>query len=262
MKHFIVMLSMVLLAGAIITTGLWQREQERLALEFAREQAMQNRSTPPPNIDNTTSDTDPFGLFGPEETAYEVTLSTEWTPDNHGEYFLSTAHFSSPVVWVGKDNPVFSLQAPASPGIEEMAEEGRTRTLKKELEALLELGEIQSFNIYERVETPDTFSFEVKVDRDHSVISLVSMIAPSPDWFVALEGLDMLKEGSWRKQVEIPLLVLDAGTEDGSDFRLLNTDTNPRGVISTLVDIPAQELPPFATLRFREIGYSEVNQQK
>lgn len=257
MKHVLIMLAMVVLAIAVITTGLHQREQERKARQFERQQVVDDRGNVPININSNSSNTDPFGLFGPEEMVYKVTFTTQWTPERHGEYHLSTAHFSAPVVWVSSGNPVFTLGQKASTGIEEMAEEGRTRRIKQELETLLEEEKIVSFDIYERVETPANFSFEIELDRTNPIISLVSMVAPSPDWFVALEGLNMLEEGRWKKQEEIQLLVLDAGTEEGQNFRFGNEATKPQGVITELTDIPSRELPPFATVTLTQVGYSE-----
>jgi hypothetical protein len=66
----------------------------------------------------------------------------------------------------------------------------------------------------------------------------------------------MLEEGRWKKQEQIQLVALDAGTEDGTEFRLGNEATQPQGVIAQLTDIPSRELPPFATVTFTQVGYS------
>lgn len=255
------MIILVVAAGAIIATGLYQQKMAEVTMEYERQQAQKNRTNPPANIDNIERSTDPFGLFGPEEMVYEVTLTTGWSAASHEDYHISTAHFSAPVIWVGPNNPVFTLGSVASAGIEEVAEEGRTRKIKQELEGLETAGDILSFQIHNsRVVTPGEISFEVTVNRDNPVVSLVSMIAPSPDWFVALEGLNMLSEGRWKETAETQLLTLDAGTEYGETFDIGNLSTQPQGIITTLTDIPSQELPPFATISFRQLGYGEEEQ--
>ena len=61
------------------------------------------------------------------------------------------------------------------------------------------------------------------------------MIGPSPDWFVGVSGLSML-DGSdaWRSSRTVDLFAYDAGTEDGEEFSLSNSATNPRGTITSL----------------------------
>ena len=257
MKHIIVMGTLVLIGVSVIMTGLWHQNEERKQQEYERLIALEDRQAViPPNVSDFNPDgQDSFGLFGAQEVVYEVTFQTRWTEARHPAHYIRTAHFSAPVIWVGKSNPVFSLGKRASLGLEDMAETGRTRDLKKELEDLLEIGNLSHYEIGERVETPDSFSFEVRVSRDNPVISLVSMIAPSPDWFVAIEGLNLLEDGRWTQEKTIQTLVLDAGTENGLEFKITNEETNPQGVIAELTDIPSRSLPPFAFVEFKQKGY-------
>ena len=44
------------------------------------------------------------------------------------------------------------------------------------------------------------------------------MIAPSPDWFVGVSGLDLLATGEWIEQRVIELFPYDAGTDSGSSY--------------------------------------------
>ncbi len=49
-------------------------------------------------------------------------------------------------------------------------------------------------------------------------ISFVTMIAPSPDWFVSISNLSLMKNGQWINDMTVPLYVYDAGTDRGMDF--------------------------------------------
>lgn len=261
MKHLVIFSCFVIVIGAVAATGWWYvNESQR---QYLYEQAANLDRNTVNRVDNSTviSDdqlqTDPFGLFGPSEVIYDITMKVEWSEQTHRDYHISTAHMSDPVIWVGKTNPVFSLGSSASPGMKEMAEDGRTRTIKQELEFLQTSGQIEQFHIYDRIDAPGTQTYRVYINRDNPVVSLVSMIAPSPDWFVAIEGLNLLEDGRWKNKISLVAIALDAGTEDGSEFKITNPATSPRGVISKLTDIPSVEIPPFVRVEFTRIGYTE-----
>ncbi|MEM9236998.1 MAG: spondin domain-containing protein [Verrucomicrobiota bacterium] len=75
------------------------------------------------------------------------------------------------------------------------------------------------------------------------MITITSMIAPSPDWFVGLRGQSLLKENDdWVDSLSFELVAYDAGTEDGESFSLSNPATVPADPISL---IPASH-PAFA----------------
>jgi hypothetical protein len=56
--------------------------------------------------------------------------------------------------------------------------------------------------------------------RDHPLVTLVSMIAPSPDWFVGVTKLSLLDDSNqWKETLTVQLYPYDAGTDDGVDYR-------------------------------------------
>ena len=113
---------------------------------------------------------------------------------------------------------VVVLRSYASAGVEKIAEEGDNSVLKKALERLVGKG----------VKTVKTASgptmlgkkttLRVKVDCHNNLISALSMIAPSPDWFVALSNLNVLEKGRFIKRASGKLFSYDAGTDDGRRF--------------------------------------------
>ena len=61
---------------------------------------------------------------------------------------------------------------------------------------------------------------------------MVSMIAPSPDWFIAVQNIALKDaDGSWLDTIEVPFTTWDAGTDDGAVFTAGNQDSQPRGSI-------------------------------
>ena len=60
---------------------------------------------------------------------------------------------------------------------------------------------------------------QVKVTAIHSKVSLISVLAPSPDWFVGVDSHDLCENGRWREAWHvITLLPYDSGTDSGSQF--------------------------------------------
>ncbi len=54
------------------------------------------------------------------------------------------------------------------------------------------------------------------------------MLAPSPDWFIGIDSLDMCNNGTWRESYDVTMSPpWDAGTEDGMQFSDNNAASNP-----------------------------------
>jgi hypothetical protein len=82
------------------------------------------------------------------------------------------------------------------------------------------------------------------------MLTLVSMIGPSPDWFVGVSRLSLLSGGQWRTQHSVNLYPYDAGTENGEEFSLSNPATSPQGTISSIRGMGKFSNEPMATLSF------------
>ena len=79
--------------------------------------------------------------------------------------------------------------------------------------------------------TPGMTKFDrILVNETHSLISLVTMIFPSPDWFLGISNMDMCNKvtGEWRESYTRDLLPYDSGTDDGTSFESPNSVTKPR----------------------------------
>jgi hypothetical protein len=75
--------------------------------------------------------------------------------------------------------------------------------------------------------------------RDFPLVTLVSMIAPSPDWFVGVDGLNMIENGQWVTNKTVSLYGRDAGTDSGSTFTAPDEVTSPRAVVTQFKGFPA-----------------------
>ena len=183
---------------------------------------------------------------------YTVTFTGAWTAEATPGGVPDGAHFS-PLIGGVHNADVAFLEAggTATPGIESMAERGRTATLTEEIQA----AGPNALSVLRKDSGPgatasDTFE-AVTVTADHPRITLLSMIAPSPDWFVGVFGLSLLDaEGNWADALTVNLYPWDAGTEEGDDFSFDNAATVPPGTIVSLRGTGRFSDAPIATLTF------------
>jgi hypothetical protein len=76
------------------------------------------------------------------------------------------------------------------------------------------------------------------VTDEFSRLTLVSMLASSPDWFVGVAGLPLAENGRWRDQVTVVLFTYDAGTDNGTTYVATDEDTVPAEPIVRITTPP------------------------
>lgn len=176
------------------------------------------------------------GVNGDDMVNYRVSFNDRWTAGNFPTLYPSNAHFSGLIGAVHNEQVRFWEQGqPASPGVRTMAETGGKSPLSTEVEqqisegkalALLSGGGISS--------TPGSVSLEFSENSDYPQVTLVSMIAPSPDWFIGVANLSLLDaNGEFVERYVHELLVYDAGTDKGTRFTSSDS-ASPGEVISLL----------------------------
>ena len=208
--------------------------------------------TPGPAPDTTPSP-------GAAQTArYRLTFESTWTAATHPVDFPSTAHFSALVggthdasVWFWREGGL------ATNGIRDMAERGRTTPLDSEIEAAVGAGSAGRVAVGGGIGTsPGTVSLEFDITQRHPLVTFVSMVAPSPDWFVGVSGLALYENARWVSEVRIDLGPWDAGTDSGSTFTSPDRETQPRAPVSRIVAAPLSPngvVRPLGTFTFTRI---------
>ena len=169
------------------------------------------------------------------QTQYEVSFEGRWTSALPRP---GSAHFSRIVGATHNDNvSLFEVGATASAGVEQVAEVGGTTAMLSEINILIAAGDADQFVVGTDgfITAEETNTFLIDVDSAYPLLSLLTMIAPSPDWFVGVHDLSLVdSEGGWIPQIVLDLNSYDAGTEDGTGLSLNNPPTNPQGVIAPL----------------------------
>ncbi|XP_026284618.1 uncharacterized protein LOC113210724 [Frankliniella occidentalis] len=151
-----------------------------------------------------------------------------------------------------------------------MAETGRSEVLEDENQG--------AAGVFDEFTAPPVHSgagwtqAEFFVDGNHSRVSLMSRIVPSPDWFVGIDSFDLCVDGGWIDTITIEVDPLDAGTDNGFTFTAPNWPTEPQGVVyritSTHPQHPAgsfyypflKRLPAIATFQFIKVKEYELSE--
>ncbi|HMB64840.1 MAG TPA: spondin domain-containing protein, partial [Eudoraea sp.] len=172
----------------------------------------------------------------PTMATYNVTFVGNWSASNHPADFPSGDHFSPAIGMVHKTGTLFFEEDEiASDGMEIMAETGATAELALEIDALVTAGMASSTVIGEGLTTGfSEATFQITVTNDFPLVTLVSMIAPSPDWFVAIENVSMLDNGAFVDDLTVDAISYDAGTDGGPTFTSADDDSDPADNISKI----------------------------
>lgn len=94
-----------------------------------------------------------------------------------------------------------------------------------------------------------------RVDSKHHLVSLVSMLSPSPDWIVGVSGLELCLENcSWIESKTLSLYPWDAGTDSGPTYISPDQSTFPREPIRRIrPNFPNDPRSPFYDTENKEM---------
>jgi hypothetical protein len=185
--------------------------------------------------------------FSQSTATYNIIFESYWeTPAGDPINGISTipipssAHWSPIAIATHKtENSIFEMGKLASTGIENIAETGNTTAFQNEIDANSDadkyvIGSGLGF-------AQGIISKSVTISEDYPLVSLATMIAPSPDWFIGVNS-ENLRSGNnsinngWKNSYTIDVFPYDAGTEDGNDYSGSNSESNPIVAISSLAN--------------------------
>ncbi|XP_041979917.1 spondin-2 [Aricia agestis] len=204
-------------------------------------------------------------------TVYRMVLHTYWTRDKFPKHYPD---WRPPAQWSrvygvshSRQYVLFRLGRRVPVPIKQFAESGRTDALSSGP------GTMDVFGAPAITQGAGRTEAEFFVDGNHSRVSVMARMVPSPDWFIGVDSFDLCVDGNWLDSITIEVDPLDAGTDNGFTFTAPNWPTAPQGVAyritSKYPSHPAgsffyphlRRLPPIATFQFiklREYELSEV----
>ena len=170
------------------------------------------------------------GIAASPTAFYRVRFVADWSAATHPIGFPSGPHFSGLIG--GTHNDLVEFWSPgslASTGIKNMAELGGKVALTSEVNAAISAGDADSVISGGGIgPSPGEVSKDFIAEQSFPLMTLVAMIAPSPDWFVGVSGVSLMADGEWIDQQVIDLFGYDAGTDSGTAHESDDDPTVPR----------------------------------
>lgn len=173
---------------------------------------------------------------------YKLELIANWNRTDFPTNFSSNPHFSpvtgathsnQTVIWRPNDQPT-------TPGIQLVAETGSPSVFKKEIESRITDGKAKTFfRAGGAFNSPGAQSIVFKTSEQFPLVSAISMIANSPDWFIGIRDVNLMEDGKWIDRKEFSLKLYDAGTDLGEFFDAGNQAGGDR--IIKLLTTPADK---------------------
>ena len=188
--------------------------------------------------------------------SYRVTFEATWSAATHPDMFPETPHFSGLIGATHEDGfRLWQGGTIASNGIEAMAELGAKTPFDLEIQQAIDAGRAEHLLSGGGIaRSPNAVVLDFDISLDKPSVTLVSMIAPSPDWFVGVSNLSLLDNGDWADELVIDLEPYDAGTDSGASYESRDRDTSPREPIARITMPPLAsngDVAPVGTFTFR-----------
>ena len=205
--------------------------------------------------ENENNPTQPVPVL---DARYRLTFNATWSAQTHPNEFPSSAHFSGLIGVTHNGNAMlFANGEIASDGIKNMAERGIKNPLQSEIQNFISNGTADTLISGGGIGTsPGEVSLEFEIASSHPLVSVVSMLAPSPDWFIAVSNINLLENKEWVTSKTITVDIYDAGTDGGDTFRSPDMPTDPRVPIFVITTPPLavdSVVAPLGSITFTKI---------
>ena len=205
--------------------------------------------------------------FLPDEKGeYSITFESSWSAETHPLDFPGNPHFSPIIGAYHREDFVFWEEGGlATPGIKELAETGRRVLFTEEILAVVDTDDANVLLWGGGIPvSPGSVTITFTAHRDFHYVSLASMIAPSPDWFTGVSGLNLFEGDDWSERIEIDLYLYDAGTDSGLTYTASNAATPVPETIRKIDDyafVADGEINPVGTMTFVRTGGQGVGKE-
>ncbi len=174
---------------------------------------------------------------------YDISFTSTWSNATHPDpNFPGSAHWSDLVGATHNSSVVFvEMGQPATTGIKDVAELGDNTNFQAEVTAAINASTADQwlrapFSPFGAIGTA-TMS-DVLVSADHPLLSLAAMIAPSPDWMIAVNSISLLDDqGNWIPVITMDLYPYDAGTDLGTHYNSSDMPDADPDPISSLQNV-------------------------
>jgi hypothetical protein len=189
-----------------------------------------------------------LSVFSQSTADYNISLTTIWNAADHTSV-PGGAHWSALVGATHNTANQFvelGVVSPMTNGIKDIAETGATGNFSSEVTTAIGGGLADQYVVgFTGFSGPvGTFTKNnLQVNESFPLITLLSMVAPSPDWFIAVNSVNLRSGNSginngWKETFTIDVFAYDAGTDDGTNYTSPDAISNPRLGVFMLSNAP------------------------
>jgi hypothetical protein len=191
------------------------------------------------------------------EAVYKVTFTGRWVSPQLG-LPATNAHFT-PIIGMVHNSSAYMFRPGtlASVGVERVAEDGNAFPLLSEIDSLTVLKKAISSSIYFTPSITGASTFTIYCNSNYPLFSCMSMLAPTPDWFLGVHDVNLQQGSGWISDSTMNVYIYDSGTEQGNVFDQNNPATMPQQPVVLLTPANASVLAngngsiaPIGTIRF------------
>jgi hypothetical protein len=173
-----------------------------------------------------------YHTYSQSIATYDITFQSTWNEAEHSS-IPANAHWSDLVGATHNNvNEFVSLGEVATTGIQNVAELGNNTQFFNEVNQAISNNNAnqwlqQNFSPVAAISSATLLN--VEVNEDYPLLTLMSMVAPSPDWFIAINSLNLRNNTNddWKDTFSIDVFAYDAGTDNGSDYNSPNSPNTP-----------------------------------
>ncbi len=206
-----------------------------LAAAACKQETMQTETAATPAMDTGMAMETPAAMPEAGPVAYKVEFTPLWTKASFPHEYPDTSlihrpHFSG-LIGTGHNAQyhLFAAGQPPTPGLERLSEMGKHDPLDAEIKAAITAGNATALAESEPLKDfSQTATTQVTVDGAHPMVSLVAMIAPSPDWFAGVADVSLMENGAWVTTKTVDVQPWDSGGDDGTTYLASDKDADPK----------------------------------
>ncbi|MDX2003376.1 MAG: spondin domain-containing protein [Chitinophagales bacterium] len=188
---------------------------------------------------------------------YQATFIPLWTVSTHPVDYPTDAAFSAFEVYSHKSgSELFTVGLSATEAIKQLAENGNVRQLEEQIDLLRSSDRALDRTFGDMVTYPRNSAVVLGFDEAHTQVSVLAKIIPSPDWFVAVNNVQLFQNGTWVDSVSVNLVAYDAGTDSGNTFYAADQPTTPPNAVQIINTAPLAEngtVAPMARVSFKRV---------
>lgn len=216
-------------------------------------------------ISLTAQDTrDPGSGFALFSMTFESIWSQETHPHPSGALHPQS-HWSD-LVGVTHNNQVtfLAMGTPASTGVQNIAELGNSTVFFQEVQQAITEGTAHNALDFGDLDmATGVIQGQFEANPEFPFVTMLSMIAPSPDWMIAVHNIDLQDEnGFWKEESSIDVFPYDAGTDSGIDYTSNDQVTNPVVVITSLQGVTPFSNQKMGTITITLLGVLGTEEQE